>query len=392
MIELLAPAGDLEKLKVAILYGADAVFVGGENFSLRARASNFKIDTIKDAATFVHMHGKKLYVTVNIIPHEHDFEGLVEYLKALEEAGVDAIIAASPGIIEVAKKNTSLEIHLSTQQSALNESALKFWKSKGIKRAVLGRELSIEDIEHIAKQNIMDIEVFVHGGMCMSFSGRCSLSDNFTSRDANRGGCAHSCRWMYTMNREGKAISEHPFTMGSKDLSGIEYVSKLIDANVTSLKIEGRMKSLHYVASIVSIYRKAIDEYMKQHTMSTEEYKKDIQTSENRPSSYGYLNGMPTLEDQLFSHSDTKPKQTFIGVIKGFDKEKGYTIMEQRNFFKRGQKVHIISPNHVELETVIHEMYDENMQPLEFARHAKQLMYVNINQEFPEYALVRKAI
>lgn len=391
MIELLAPAGDLEKLKVAIIYGADAVFIGGENFSLRARASNFTIGMIKEAADFVHQYNKKLYVTVNIIPHEQDFNGLKEYLKALENAGVDAIIAASPGVIQIAKKATSLEVHLSTQQSAMNVSALKFWKSMGIKRAVLGRELSIDEITHITNQHIMDIEVFVHGGMCMSFSGRCSLSDNFTFRDANRGGCAHSCRWMYTLNRDGESISNHQFTMGSKDLSAIEYISSLIDAGVKSLKIEGRMKSLHYVASIVSVYRHAIDDYLANQKLNTEKYQKQIHASENRPSSYGYFNGMPTLDDQLFDHSNTKPTKTFIGVIKGYDEKKQLTIMEQRNYFKKGQKVHILSPDDVEFETIIEEMYDENLVPLEFARHAKQIIYINLPQHLLEYALVRKA-
>lgn len=262
MIELLAPAGDLEKLKYALIYGADAVFIGGNQFSLRARASNFTIETIKEAVNFAHKLGKKVYVTTNIIPHEEDVNGLVEYLKALEAAWVDAIICASPLIIKTALKHTNLEIHLSTQQSAINRYSLKFWKEYGVKRIVLGRELLIKMIDDLPKE-LLDIEVFIHGGMCMSYSGRCSLSNTLTNRDANCGGCAHSCRWQYHLYNDNKLISNQYFSMSSKDLMAVAAVPKLIDIGVKSLKIEGRMKSLHYISTVVKTYRMLIDEIMK---------------------------------------------------------------------------------------------------------------------------------
>ena len=211
MIELLAPAGDLEKLKYALIYGADAVFIGGNKFSLRARASNFNLDTIEEAVNFAHSLGKKVYVTTNIIPHHEDLDGLVEYLQALEARKVDAIIAASPVIIKAALDNTNLEVHLSTQQSALSSKALQFWKNYGVERIVLGRELSLEELDLMPK-GFIELEVFIHGGMCMSFSGRCSLSNNLTLRDANRGGCAHSCRWQYHLYDQDNRVSDEFFS------------------------------------------------------------------------------------------------------------------------------------------------------------------------------------
>jgi len=298
MTELLAPAGDLEKLKIALLYGADAVFIGGQQFSLRARASNFTLEDMKEATTFAHQLGKKVYVTTNIIPHLEDKDNLIEYLKGLEEAKIDAIIAASPYIIETALQHTNLEVHISTQQSAINTPTVNFWAQKGASRVVLGRELTVEEIAEITKGTDTEIEVFIHGGMCMSYSGRCSLSNNMTNRDANRGGCAHSCRWNYDLKEDEQSISENiPFSMSSKDLEAIKQITKLIDANVSSLKIEGRMKSLHYIATVVSTYRELIDEYQATKTIKDYNYYVEkLKKAENRLASTGYLEGLPGVE------------------------------------------------------------------------------------------------
>lgn len=261
-IELLAPAGNLEKAKTAILYGADAVYVGGQSFSLRSRASNFSIEEIAELCRFAHVHGAKVHVTVNIIPHPDDFAGLEDWLRALDQAGIDAIISASPSIVQKAlAMERHFEVHVSTQRSILNAEAVRFWKNLGADRIVLGRETSVASIEEICAENIAPIEAFIHGGMCISFSGRCVLSNHMTSRDANRGGCAQSCRWKYTL-RDGENLLEkpdQPFSMSSRDLQAAVWIERMMHAGVASLKIEGRMKSDYYLAVIVGAYRRLID-------------------------------------------------------------------------------------------------------------------------------------
>ena len=297
------------------MYGADAVFIGGQNFSLRARASNFTIDDIKEACEFAHERGKKVYITTNIIPHNEDLEGVLEYLKQLEEAKVDAIISASPYIIDQALENTSLEVHLSTQQSAYNTHTVNYWYEKGVTRVVLARELDKYQIKDLTEKTKADIEVFIHGGMCMSFSGRCSLSDNMTERDANRGGCAHSCRWNYELISDGQKVSESTFSMSSKDLEALEHIPFLMDAGVSSLKIEGRMKSLHYIATVVSTYRNLIDTYLKEKEIKDfKPHYDELMKAENRLTSFGYLEGLPGVEQQLFHQRSEKPSQLFIGT------------------------------------------------------------------------------
>ncbi|HHZ11559.1 MAG TPA: U32 family peptidase, partial [Acholeplasmataceae bacterium] len=260
MIELLAPAGNLEKLKIAVLYGADAVYIGGKKFSLRARASNFTIPDIRAGAAFCHEHGAKVYVTVNIVPHGEDFAGLSEYLRDLENAGVDGIIVTSMDYARVAKEVApKLELHLSTQFSASNSAALNFFKELGFQRAVLAREVGLREIAEIRKHTDIDLEVFIHGGMCVAYSGRCMLSNHMTDRDANRGGCAHSCRWLYSLRKDGLEISDR-FRIGPKDLEALRAVPELMRLGVKALKIEGRMKSVHYIATVVRAYRMLIDE------------------------------------------------------------------------------------------------------------------------------------
>ncbi|VEU80666.1 peptidase U32 family protein [Haploplasma axanthum] len=389
MVELLAPAGDLEKLKTALIYGADAVFLGGQNFSLRARASNFSVDDIKEAGEFAHNLGKKIYVTTNIIPHEEDLEGLIPYLKALENAKVDAIITASPSIITAALENTSLEVHLSTQQSAMNVNTVNFWYNKGVKRIVLARELTLGEIDVLKTQTEADIEVFIHGGMCMSYSGRCSLSDNMTGRDANRGGCAHSCRWAYTLTVDGKE-NEQAFSMSSKDLQALKQTVRLIDSGVASLKIEGRMKSQHYIATVVKAYRMLIDEYLEAGKVANYEvYENLISKAENRETSFGYLEGLPGLEQQLYAGQGEKPNQGFIGLVLESDKENLIKI-EQRNYFQLGEEIEVFSPKGTERYFILDKLYDEELNEIEIARHPKQTVYIKAPFKIEPYSMLRK--
>jgi U32 family peptidase len=391
LIELLAPAGDLEKLKIALIYGADAVFIGGQNFSLRARASNFTLDDISEATKFAHERNKKVYVTTNIIPHNEDMNGLLEYLKELETRGVDAIISASPYIIDSALNNTNLEVHLSTQQSATNTNTVNFWYEKGVKRVVLARELDKYMIEYLIKNTKADIEVFIHGGMCMSYSGRCSLSNNMTERDANRGGCAHSCRWSYDLVASDQKISNNKFSMSSKDLEALEQIPFLIDANVSSLKIEGRMKSLHYIATVVSTYRKLIDDYYKnKKIISFEPYLNELEKAENRLASHGYLEGTPTINEQLFNQVSEQPNQLFIGLVHSYDKETKTLIFEQRNYFEVGVNAEMFMPDGSLIDFQITNMTDIDSNELLIARHPKQLIKTIINFEVLPYSMIRK--
>jgi len=391
MVELLAPAGDLEKLKIALLYGADAVFIGGQNFSLRARASNFSISDIKEGCDFAHQLGKKIYITTNIIPHHEDFNGLIQYLKELELAGVDGIIAASPYIIDTALNHTNLEVHISTQQSTLNTNTVNYWTQKGASRVVLGRELSIEEIKEITKNVQTEIEVFIHGGMCMSYSGRCSLSDNLTLRDANRGGCAHSCRWNYHLYNDQQLVSTIPFSMSSKDLEAINQITKLIDAGVASLKIEGRMKSLHYIATVVKTYRQLIDEYTKtQQIKDINKYANQLKKAENRLASTGFLEGIPTLNEQLYQQRSEKPLQNFVGLVLDYDPKSQMATIEQRNYFSVGDQLEVFAPIGDDLDFVVSEILDLDNQNVEIARHPQQILKVKIPFTVSPMSMLRK--
>ena len=315
-IELLAPAGSLEKLKIAILYGANAVYIGGKKFSLRARANNFTLENIKEACEFARDHNAKIYVTMNIIPHEDDFEGLVEYLQYLESVGVSAIITSSMHIIntclQVAPK---LEVHLSTQLSTINSLSCKFYQDLGIKRVVLGREVSIEKMRKIKENSDISLEAFIHGGMCTSISGKCMLSNHMVNRDANRGGCAHSCRWNYDLyDGDNKLNNDTYFHMGSKDLCAVKVIKDMMEIGIDSLKIEGRMKSDYYIATIVRTYRKLIDDINNDELKDYDYYFKEIAKAENRLSSTGFLLNEPTINEQLYDR-DERPTKEFVGII-----------------------------------------------------------------------------
>ena len=345
--ELLAPAGDLEKLKVAILYGADAVFIGGEKISLRSRASNFTLKDIKEACDFAHSHNATVHVTCNIVMHNIDTVGIEDYIKSLEECGVDAIIASSPYILKYVIENTKMEAHVSTQQSTLNSEAVKMFENMGVDRVVLARELSLEEISDVKSKVDTEIEVFIHGGMCVSYSGRCMLSNNMTNRDANRGGCAHSCRWCYNIyDEEGlKNPQGDYFAMSSKDLCAIKAIPSLMDMGINSFKIEGRMKSLHYIATVVNAYRKIIDEYKEFGKIEDfKKYEDAISKAENRLTSTGFLFGDPTINEQLYDLNLTCPTKEFIGIVDSYDEEEKMLYVEQRNYFKPFSNIEVFTP------------------------------------------------
>ncbi len=394
--ELLAPAGDLEKLKIAILYGADAVFIGGKEFSLRARASNFSLSDIKEAVQFAKAHHAVVYVTTNIIAHNENLSHLKEYLRELEECGVSAVICADPFIVETAKKVvTNMEVHLSTQQSTTNSQAINFWYEEGVKRVVLARELSVDEIKKISQNAKADIEVFIHGGMCVSYSGRCTLSNNMTFRDANRGGCAHSCRWNYQLyNEEDKLISasDGNYNLSSKDLMAIPFIPSLIEAGVDSLKIEGRMKSIHYIATVVGTYRQLIDDYCQDpdHFVLSDRYFKEISKAENRQASVGALAGKPTENEQLYNVRTEKPTQEFIGIVLAYDEKTHIATIEQRNYFTIGDAVEVFGPGFKINYFSIEQILDEENNPLEVARHPRQLLKINIPFEVNPYDMIRK--
>ena len=389
MIELLAPAGDLEKLKIAIIYGADAVFVGGKSFSLRANASNFTKEDLIEGVKFAHERGKKVYVTTNVIPHQKDKAGLMEYLKTLEEAQVDAIIAASPLIINTALKYTNLEVHISTQQSAINIPTVNYWYNKGATRVVLGRDINLEDIEHITKNVEAEIEVFIHGGMCAGFSGRCALSNHLTNRDANRGGCAHTCRWFFELQKEGEKVTDTPFSMGSKDLSAVKEVTRLIDAGVASLKIEGRMKSLHYIATVVNTYRRIIDEYTQTGRIENYAlYDEMLKHAENRLTSHGFFYGLPTKEEQLYERRSERVIQNFVGLIVDYDEKTGYATVETKNVFTL-EELEIFTPNAMSKTFMNTSMINSKGETIDRAFRASEHIQVHIPFKVQPFDMIR---
>lgn len=390
MVELLAPAGDLEKLKIAILYGANAVFIGGLRFSLRSRASNFTLDDIEEGCKFAHEHHAKVHVTCNIVMHEKDTDDIIEYLKALEQRGVDAIIASSITILKLVIKYTKMEAHVSTQLSTLNSDAINYFKSLGVHRVVLARELSIKEIEEIKKNTDVDLEVFIHGGMCVSYSGRCMLSNNMTNRDANRGGCAHSCRWNYDLYHDDKKINPQDdyFAMSSKDLCAIRFIPNLLKLNVASFKIEGRMKSLHYIATVVKTYRTLIDDYEEGKLRDFSYYEEMISKAENRLTSTGFLNAPITINEQLYDLNLALPSKDFVGIVLEYDRKTKMVTVEQRNYFIPHSTLEVFGAHHQMLIS-INEIFDEQKNSLDAARHPRQVVTFYSEIELEPYDLLR---
>lgn len=394
-IELLAPAGNLEKAKLALLYGADAVYVGGKQFSLRARASNFTNDDIEELCNFAHGLNKKVYVTMNIIPHDEDLENLEQYLLHLEKVGVNAIITSSLFIIKTAERVApKLERHISTQMSITNSEAIKHWKLMGASRVVLARECTMVEIDNISKKSDLELEVFIHGGMCSSYSGRCVLSNHMTERDANRGGCAHSCRWNYHLYDGKRKINKKDtfYNIGSKDLMAVRFIPKLIDLNIASLKIEGRMKSTYYLATVVGCYRKIIDLYYEKGEITEEQFKwfeNEIKKAENRLTSVGFFNGIPTIEEQLYDTRCEQPTQEYIGYV--LDYNNGVALIEQRNYFELGDLVEVFGPTIENTKFKIEKMVDEKTnEEIDVARHPLQKIYINSPIVLSKHDMIRK--
>ncbi len=389
--ELLAPAGDLEKVKIALLYGADAVYIGGRTFSLRARASKFGVTDIFEAVNFAHKLKKKIYVTCNIVPHSEDLKELDDYLLDLERIKVDAIIVSNPYVLKRAQELTDLEIHISTQQSVTNSIECVYWFSEGAKRIVLARELSLEEIAIIKKKTHAELEIFIHGGMCVSYSGRCTLSNVMSLRDANRGGCAHSCRWEYDLFKNHELVASD-FQMASRDLAAIEYVPRLIDIGVDSLKIEGRMKSIHYIATIVHTYRKLIDDYLSGNLQSQETYENEIKKAENRPTGPGFLNSAASEERQLYQVNQFPHVKEFCGVVISYDRLSKKALIEQRNFFAINDTIEIFSPDQEERHFKIASILSENGEELDAARHPLQKILIDSDITLKPYDLLRRVI
>lgn len=385
MIELLSPAGDLEKLKIAFLYGADACYIGGKEFSLRANAKNFSIQDIEEACKFAHSMNKKVYVTVNIVFHNEDLEGLVPYLKSLEKAGVDAIIVSDPLVIDAVNDNKiNLEIHLSTQNSTTNSESVKYWMSKGVKRVVLAREVTGSDIKQIISDTGCDIEVFLHGAMCTCFSGRCILSNYFTNRDSNRGGCAQVCRFIFDLDKE-RPVN---FSIATKDLNLSNYIPNLIESGVCSIKIEGRMRSAYYIATVISCYRKLIDAYYNNSFSNEllEKMQKKLYRVANRESTSQYYKGYVTEDDQYYSGREEVSNQDYLGFITGY--KDGYIVLEERNYFKKGDSVNIFTPSGEEYELCLDHIYDEDLNELESANHPKQIIKIKYDKKIEKNSMM----
>ena len=391
--ELLAPAGDIERLKIAFHYGADAVYLGGSLFGLRANAINFSLEEIDYAVKYAHDLGKKVYVTANIALHSKELKELENYLKELDKIGVDAIIVSDPTVIEMAKKVTNLEIHLSTQASTLNIEAVKFFKKLGVTRIVLGREANREEIKNIIDETGIEIETFIHGAMCSSISGRCVLSNFFTLRDSNRGGCSQICRWDFNLLNQNKEPlkGEKPFTFCTKDLSQLKYIKDMINDGIASFKIEGRMRSIYYIATIVGTYRKVIDNYWNkiegyEYNLKDEQI---LRSCANRDAVSQFYDGTNDYTCQYYNGRTEVSNQDFLGVILEYNKETKIAKIEQRNYFKVGDTIEIFGPNIEDITLKLKEIFDENMDNIDIVRHPKQIVYFKIDTEVFPNDLIR---
>lgn len=390
-IELLAPAGDLERLKIALLYGADAVYIGGPLLSLRANAINFTLDEIKEGVEYAHKLNKKVYVTVNIVLHNEEVKEVTKYLKNLEKCEVDAVIVSDPAIVAIALNCTNLEVHLSTQASTMNSEACAYWKDKGVSRIVLARECSKDNIKTIIDNVDIEIETFIHGAMCAAISGRCVMSNYLTNRDANRGGCSQICRWDFDLYSEDKKHikGEKPFTFCAKDLSMLKYIPEMIELGISSLKIEGRMRSLYYIATVVSIYRKVIDEYYNGKYVYNKEYEKILRRCANRDSVPQFFNNIYDSSCSYYNGRVEVSNQDFLGIVLDYDKGTKIATIEQRNYFKSGDVVEFFGPNHNIITYVVDKIYDEDENIIEIVNHPRQIVKIKVNEKLEKYDLMR---
>ncbi len=402
-IELLAPAGDLEKLKIAIDYGADAVYFGGEMFGLRSGAKNFTIEDIRDGVDYTHKYGRKIYMAINIFAHNEDIHLLEDYLLSLKGIPIDAFIVSDPGIyLSIKAKLPEAEIHLSTQANTTNYKAAEFWHSQGIKRIVLARELSLDEITELRVNTSpqLEIEAFVQGAMCISYSGRCLMSNIMTDRDANRGECSHPCRWQYHLVEEKRPGEYFPifedergsYVFNSKDLCMLEFIPELINAGLTSAKIEGRMKSVFYVATVVGAYRKAIDSYYQ----NPESYRFDqnllteLKKVSHRNFTTGFYFNKPSNEDQNYQTSSYTREYDFLGIVKSYDDENRLATIEQRNRIFVGDQIEIIGPYTDYFDQTVEMMLNPEGEHIDSAPHAQQIIQIKMNKPVKENFMLRK--
>ena len=401
--ELLIPASSLEVLKIAVMFGADAVYIGGEAFGLRAKAKNFSLEEMKEGIEFAHDHDVKIYVTANILAHNYDLEGARAYFKELKELKPDGLIIADPGMFTLAKEICpEIDVHISTQANNTNYETYRFWERLGATRVVSARELSIQEIkeirEHISEK--MEIETFVHGAMCISYSGRCLLSNYFTGRDANQGACTHPCRWKYAVVEESRPGEYFPvyenergtYIFNSKDLCMIEHIPDLIDAGIDSLKIEGRMKTALYVATVARTYRKALDDYAE----SPEKYQENmpwyldqISNCTYRQFTTGFFYGKPTEETQIYDSNTYVKEYTYLGIV-GEQNEQGFYRTEQRNKFSVGEMIEVMKPDGRNVEVTVKAIYDEEGNCMESCPHPKQVLYIDLGMELDQYDILRR--
>lgn len=404
--ELLAPGGTLEKLKKAIDYGADAVYIGGTNYGLRSRAGNFTYEEMEEAVAYAKKHGANVHVAANIVAHEGDTIGVGEFFKKLRDIGITAVIVSDPSMIEICLEEAKgLEVHLSTQASTTNLETFKFWKNEGLSRVVLAREMSIEEINYIRDNIDIEIESFIHGAMCISYSGRCTLSNHMSMRDANRGGCSQSCRWKYDLFdmpfagehrslSEDANISDEPFSMSAVDLSMIEHIPDLINAGIDSFKIEGRMKTIHYVSTVVNVYRKAIDSYIEdpENYEVKQEWIDELWKVAQRELTTGFYYGIPDENSQLFGKRRKIPVFKFIGEVLDYDEQTKIATIRQRNRFKVGDHIEFYGPGFTHHEQVIEKMWNEDAEEITVAPNPMMIVKMPVNHPVKVGDMLRKAM
>lgn len=391
MIELLSPAGDLDRLKFAFMYGADAVYIGGVNYSLRANAKNFNNEEIKEAVTYAHNLNKKVYVTVNIVFHNEELNGLKEYLLYLDSINVDGIIVSDIVVMKLHKElNLKLELHISTQASISNKESALFYKNLGAKRLVLARECSKNDIKEIKDDTNLDLEAFIHGAMCTSISGRCVLSNYCTNRDSNRGGCAQICRWQFDyLNKSEEKITDTPFSMTPKDLNMVPFIKEMIDVGINSFKIEGRMRSVYYIATVILIYRRLIDKIVNNTltTAYTSYCLNILNRCANRESTPQFFDKLPGVDEQYYLGRQELSNQDFLGLV--IDYKDNVVTIEQRNNFKIGTKVQFFGPNTKTFDYKIEEILDEDNNLIDVAKHPQMIIKLKVSNKLNKYDMMR---
>ena len=401
--ELLIPASSLEVLKIAVIYGADAVYIGGEAFGLRAKAKNFSMEEIREGIAFAHAHDVKVYITANILAHNGDLDGVREYFAELREIKPDALIISDPGVYMIAKEVCpKIERHISTQANNTNYGTYRFWYEQGAKRVVSARELSLAEIKEI-RANIPDdleIETFIHGAMCISYSGRCLLSNYFTGRDANQGACTHPCRWKYAVVEEKRPGEYLPvyenergtYIFNSKDLCMIEHIPELMESGIDSFKIEGRMKTALYVATVARTYRRAIDDYKQSPELYREHmawYQEQISNCTYRQFTTGFFFGKPSDEAQIYDNNTYVKEYTYLGIV-GEQNEEGLYRVEQRNKFSVGESIEVMKPDGANITVTVQRIVDEEGNDMESAPHPKQVLYIDLGQPLAMYDILRR--